>query len=303
MRSSIVWSMAALVAVACAIPDVEIVSSFGDENGGASGSTGAGGRSGSAGADGGGTAGKSGGGPATGGIATDGGAGSSGGETTAGRPNGGSSGHAGSGEQPGGSGPVDTGGAGGAGGVGPVCLEPPASISKFDVNGATTWGSASFNGSFLIYPSNSALTSKVESAAWHVSGTVSNYSGFVLSANNCADASSFSGVRFSIKGSVGTSGQLTFMLATRSSTAMKDSQGTCEVVSGMEYESCHSPSKTIAVTSTAQTVQIAWSDLKGGAPMDGTDGSDVIGLEWGFAWVFEGEPYAADVTIDNVEFF
>ena len=63
------------------------------------------------------------------------------------------------------------------------------------------------------------------------------------------------------------------------------------------------PSKSIAVTANPQTVEVLWSQLKGGAANDGTNGSDVVGFEWGFDWVFNGTPYSADVTIDNLEFF
>lgn len=210
-----------------------------------------------------------------------------------------------------------TGGTGGTGGntmqvvtACPGVLPAAAVIADFDVapaaGAAYEWGSADqgtmdFWGGTFSYPTAVELT--FADGAMTAAGHVADYAGFGLYVQNCADASSFDGVRFKIKGDP-PMGKLTFALQTNQNEWASGTKGSCLAPDAQRYINCVHPSFPITVTADFTTVEVLWADLKAGKPATAatTDGSDVIGLQFILPWVEKGTPYDTSVTIDDVEF-
>jgi hypothetical protein len=217
----------------------------------------------------------------------------------------------------GGSAGSTTGGTGGTGGntmqVVAACpgVVPGATlIADFDTapaaGAAYEWGSADqgtmdFWGGTFSYPAAVELT--FADGAMTAAGHVADYSGFGLYVQNCADASSFEGVRFKIKGDP-PMGKLSFALQTNQNEWATGLKGSCLAPDAQRYVNCVHPSAPITVTADFTTVEVKWADLKAGKPATAatTDGSDIIGLQFILPWVEKGTPYDASVTIDDVEF-
>ncbi len=66
---------------------------------------------------------------------------------------------------------------------------------------------------------------------------------------------------------------------------------------------CRPPAVTLPVSATPTAQAIRWSAFEGGLPTGTTDGSDLLALQWSFDWVDGAIPYAAQLTIDDLEFF
>ena len=191
----------------------------------------------------------------------------------------------------------------------PGVLPGTALIADFDNpsdTGTYEWGSAEqgtmdFWGGTFTYPTAIELT--FADGAMTATGHVSEYAGFGLYVQNCADASSFEGVRFKIKGDP-PMGKLTFALQTNQNEWASGIKGSCIAPDAQRYVNCVPPSTPLTVTEDFTTVEIKWADLKGGKPAASatTDGSDVIGLQFILPWVEKGTPYDTSVTIDDVEF-
>lgn len=214
----------------------------------------------------------------------------------------GSSGTAGSG----------TGGAGGGAGFTCTGTKPTSAlITEFGdlVASATSAGQFTFTlgvpGGTFAYQTGD-LTVTDASMALNVKGTVKNYDGFGLYTNTCTDASSYTGVSFSIKGNAGAGGKLNFRVQTNSNTAIDavNKKGTCKPVDAANsYPDCHPSAVDIPVTAEAKTVEVKFADLMGGVPVAAVDGKDIVGLEWSFAWAGPTDTmYAVDVTLDDVKF-
>ncbi|HTA93154.1 MAG TPA: hypothetical protein VK745_26430, partial [Polyangiaceae bacterium] len=205
---------------------------------------------------------------------------------------------------------------GGAGGTGAVAMGTAcpkamsATISDFtalDGGGGdpSAFGdfTTTFSGSTYVYPNGAAnfpLVADFSQENWHITGTVGDFSGFGLvfslasSATggcNLVDASMFSGISFSIKGSVPIAGALANSVQFTVGTAADDvaaswldahkatpttadatpSFGTCMPVSNQYDGTCGSPSLKIPVTDTATVINVKWTDLIGGKPMASPD--------------------------------
>jgi hypothetical protein len=131
---------------------------------------------------------------------------------------------------------------------------------------------------------------------WHITGAVGDFSGFELlfslqsSATggcNLADLSMFSGISFSIKGSVPVTGALANSVQLTVGTAADDvastwldshkampgtadvagNFGSCMPLSNQYDGTCGSPSFKVPVTDTATVVNVKWTDVIGGKPM------------------------------------
>lgn len=244
----------------------------------------------------------------------DGGGDANGGSSaTAGSSTGGSSG-ASAGTTGGGS--AGTGAGGSGGGTNQVATEcpgvvpPSAMIANFDEPPAAgagyEWGSPDqgtmdFWGGTFSYPA--AVELSFADGAMTASGNVSEYAGFGLYVQNCADASAFEGVRFKIKGNP-PMGKMSFALQTNKNEWASGTKGSCLAPDAQKFINCVHPSVPITVTDSFTTVEVKWADLKAGKPATDatTDGSDVIGLQFILPWMEKGTPYDTSVTIDDVEF-
>lgn len=145
----------------------------------------------------------------------------------------------------------------------------------------------------------------VTDEAFVVSGEVSDYSGGGLWFGPCVDATAFSGISFDVSGDPGASGSITFMFQTNADSPINDTdmRGACAFDPPDEqYSDCVQPSASVPVTEEPQTVTITWAQVSGGKPSAGTDGSDLLGLQFQFAWSSTASPYNASITIDNIKF-
>ena len=195
---------------------------------------------------------------------------------------------------------------------------PAALISDFSIApGATapvlfgTWGQSIFGGAYT-YPgtvpacetgtvSAYPLTQTVTGGAWNIQGTVGDYSGMGLwwgcntgtaaapaYAATCAiDASAYTGISFTVSGSIGPAGNPK-NCGTRTAT-------TC------------GSSVAVPVTATATAVTLTWAQLGVTAPNAITGISfsftDPFRLNDGYATSpFTATPYPVDVTIDDLQF-
>lgn len=206
-------------------------------------------------------------------------------------------------------------GNGGTSGAGQVISECPgvmpaeAVVADFDVPpeagemyewGSVDQGEMDFWGGTFSYPA--ALETTFEDGAMTVAGNVAEYAGFGLYVQNCADASSYAGVRFKIKGNP-PMGKMSFAVQTNANEWATGTKGSCRAPEAQRFVNCVHPSVPITVTDAFTTVEVRWADLGGGKPAAAakTDGSDVIGLQFILPWAEKATPYDTSVTIDDVE--
>ena len=223
-------------------------------------------------------------------------------------------------------------------------VPPAALISDFSIAaGATTpvvfgtWGQSVFGGSYT-YPGTGAdcatgavsaypLTQTVTGGNWNIQGTVGTYSGGGLwwSCNMgtagaasyisaCTiDASAYTGISFTISGSIGPVSQgtgtvgLTVAVSTPSTTAPKlDSAGNAKNCGTCTATTCGS-SVAVPVTATATTVSLTWAQLGVTTPNAITGISfsftDPFSLNSGYGTTpYTATPYPVDITIDDLQF-
>jgi hypothetical protein len=175
----------------------------------------------------------------------------------------------------------------------------PAAGGKYEW-GSTAQGTMDFWGGTFNYPDALMLT--FTDGAMTAAGHITEYAGFGLYVQNCADASSFEGIRFKIKGNP-PMGKMSFAVQANKNEWATGLKGSCLAPDAQKFINCVHPSAPISVTDTLTTVEVKWSDLGMGKPAGSatTDGSDVIGLQFILPWAEKATPYDASVTIDDVE--
>lgn len=223
-------------------------------------------------------------------------------------------------------------------------VPPAALISDFSIPTGTTtpvvfgiWGQSIFGGPYT-YPgtvpscetgtvSAYPLTQTVTGGNWNIQGTVGAYSGLGLwwncktgtaaaptyTAACTIDASAYTGISFTISGSIGpvSSGTGTVGLAmqvpTPSTLAPKyDSAGNPKNCGTCTATTCGS-SIAVPVTATATTVTFTWAQLGVTTP-DAIAGisftfTDPFSLNGGYATSpFTATPYPVNITIDDLQF-
>ena len=202
-----------------------------------------------------------------------------------------------------------TAGAGGSTGAGPfTCAGVAAACNSwttFPQSTTNSWGSGTFTGGITIFGTGLTRDPAVTDGI-HVTGMVNGYGfGFGLYFSSCADLSKYTGVSFKVKGTTNASG-ITLQVQSNADSPWQprpqDMKGACTATDPtMAYDVCLPPQKAAPVTATETTVTVAWADLAGGMPTAGTDGSQVIGLQWALPWAGASDTaYAADVTVSDV---
>jgi hypothetical protein len=230
-------------------------------------------------------------------------------------------------------------GAGGGGGLaaieGVMCLPvmgPLITDFTNDPDGGTATGprfgvfGTSWSGGGAPYGS---LTNSVTGNDWHLTGMITDYSGFNLyfddvNAAKCnrIDASAYAGIQFTIWGSLPSPNRLIMSVATMANavpgtwlqsvngvnvTGMEP--GRCIPSAGMMqyyHPDCADPINMIEVTGTQaspQTVRIMWSGFTGGKPQPSVMPSEITSIAWYVSWAGATQtPYAVDIHIDNLAF-
>ena len=188
----------------------------------------------------------------------------------------------------------------------------PFIINDFSMPDATntkvSWGYSGetvFSGFSFVYP-QPGIVSDMAGGAWHLTGTIGDYSGFSLGFSCAVDASMFTGISFTIKGDAGTTGRLIMSVGTSpddiNGVMDAPSWGKCVPKTGPYDGTCQSPRADVSVTGTANTVKIKWADLKGGAPQASVSPDSLSGIVWIWDWVAGATPFATDITIDDIAF-
>jgi hypothetical protein len=164
-------------------------------------------------------------------------------------------------------------------------------------------------------------TAMPASKSWALSGTVAGYSGVGIylqsSPNMCVNASAYSGVRFTLSGTIGSAGDAgateagaSDAAANANSIQFKVFESTDLAVSTMAGSAgtctgtCTPPSLAIPLQTAPTVVTVHWTDLIGGAPDPSiTDPAHLTGIEWDLPWPCTGgTPYSVNITVQNVEF-
>lgn len=220
-------------------------------------------------------------------------------------------------------------------------VPPAALISDFSIAaGATTpvvfgtWGQ-SISGGVYTYPgaapacgtgivSAYPLAQTVTGGNWNIQGTVGTYSGGGLwwgcntstaaAAGACAiDASAYTGISFTISGSIGPVSNgtgtvgLAMTVSTPSTLAPKlDSAGNPKNCGTCTSATCGS-SVAVPVTATATTVTLTWAQLGVTTPNAITGISfsftDPFSINGGYTTTpYTATPYPVDITIDDIQF-
>jgi len=233
---------------------------------------------------------------------------SSGGTTT------GTGGSNASGGSTGSGGHVGSGGAKACGGPAPtadagVCQQAPcngliADFSSEDAGIPIMGGLTSWSGILKpTYTLDNGMLNVMEDVA---QSSAPQYLGTTLFFNNCVDASAFSGVQFTISGSVSAACQVIFGAndVAHDDKATDMAKGKCDAGS-----SCYAPNMAIpmAVTSTPQVMQIPW--ITGSSVPDvPLDPSHLVGVQWQFtvgptADGGTAQNCTAELHIDDVKFY
>lgn len=177
---------------------------------------------------------------------------------------------------------------------------PPAAGEMYEW-GSGLKGTMDFWGGTFNYPA--ALELAFEDGALTAAGNVSEYAGFGLYVQNCADASKFEGVRFKISGNP-PQGKMAFAIQTNANEWANGTKGACLAAEDKKFIDCSHPFASIDVTETPTEIELKWADFGGGKPAAAakTTGEDVIGLQFILPWSETATAYDVSVTVDDVEF-
>lgn len=179
-------------------------------------------------------------------------------------------------------------------------------FSLWDPTGTTIWGDdMSLTGGEFTYQNEGSdpLTIDVDTAAGtaHITGTVQGYAGWGLWFGVCTNASRWSGIRFTMGGDLGVSGELAFQVQTNNNYPIdiSNSKGAC---AGAWGEGCDSGTYIVEeFPAEPAPIEVPWSSLTGGAPNE-LEPAELLGLQWQFNCA-EGDSCELDVIIDVVEFY
>jgi hypothetical protein len=174
-------------------------------------------------------------------------------------------------------------------------------------------------GTYSYASEASALRSDVTGNDWHLSGRIAGISGFGIYLDGCAllDGSAFGGIEFSLWGSIGAGGSLTFFVGTASNQISHawlnenkptpdtpDEQpnlGRCIPFTNRYDNTCSEPRTMLTVTEKPNVLQVAWRDLGAGCPSVSVEAAEVTSIAWYFSQPASG-PYDVDIHIDNLRF-
>jgi hypothetical protein len=201
---------------------------------------------------------------------------------------------------------------GGDGGANQVCFgaypgfyggafNPPFATSTDSTvmdggGGCNTFGTQS---TFGVTLDTTAMT-------WNWTGTVGGYDGDGFYFGNCVDASGYSGVEFTLSGTLGAGasvdggspGQMEFSAATLENVSV-DGGGACATGS-----TCNPATYLFNLPATSTVIQVPWAQLTGGTPDATFDPAHITGIQWQLPWPCTAAgPYTASVTFTNVQFY
>jgi len=180
-------------------------------------------------------------------------------------------------------------------------------------------GGLAIAGGLTTYGGNAAPTYTVNSGSVDLTeavgtGSSTQYAGFVLFFNNCVNACAFKGVSFSIKGTINAGCTMQYSSnftqdVCNDGTTSTDPKGSYKYDAGTSCPA-YSPQLNLKnITSTAQTIQVAFDDpmLIGGVPETTVDNGHLTGVQWQFTIppAGDGGPNAclANINLSNIKFY
>lgn len=117
----------------------------------------------------------------------------------------------------------------------------------------------------------------------------------------CLDASGYSGVQFTIEGSLGTC-QLEFGVLFSEDDSIRDTPvGAC----APEVTACYTPLFGPLVPGPGGIVMVPFADMpiSAGSPTSTVDTKAITGIQWELIAPLSGDPCVASFTVDDVSFF
>jgi len=223
-----------------------------------------------------------------------------------------------------------TGGAsnGGATGCAPVTVPENALMTDFSTQTegqqatidtpSISWGTSTTltGGTFLYHQEASdAPTGTITSGTLHLTATIAathyNGFGFYFGPKCGSDASAYSGFQFEISGAI-TGAAMDIQVQMTPNYPLNDNdKGTCdyEAAGAEKWDYCTNPHVTLSAIlgedvpfpETPTTIQVPWSTLVGGNPVDAIDPTQLLGIQFQFNCGDVDCPI--DVTLDNLSFY
>lgn len=236
---------------------------------------------------------------------------SSGGSNGSGGSSNGSGGSTGSGGSESGSG-GSTGsggdsGSGSGGSTASACAAASADLITDFGSGTAQVGAAYFGADMglnkpMVDATSGALVITLDTGEGTTETSAYPYAYIGLPFNACVDASTYTGVKFTISGTISDGCTLQFSTVDKEHNEPSNN-GTCDktMTSG---GACYASAKSFTLTSDPTDVTINFADqLNGGAAADAkvVDPTEILGVQWQFN-VPVGKTCTAMVTIDNVNF-
>jgi hypothetical protein len=126
------------------------------------------------------------------------------------------------------------------------------------------------------------------------------YAGFGFWFGPCVSAAAFTGITFTIGGTLG-GGSAEFQLQTSKDYPIDtiNAKGEC---TGSWSQGCASNKSAVSVPATATPVTLLWTVLTGGQPEATVDPSEILGVQWQFNCPATATTCAVDITLDDVTF-
>jgi hypothetical protein len=181
-------------------------------------------------------------------------------------------------------------------------------FSIWNAGASTVWGDdMSLTGGEFAYQNDAEggapLTVEVDAAAGtaHITGTVTGYAGWGLWFGECTNASRWTGIRFTMGGDLGVSGQLAFQVQTNNNYPIDsaNSKGAC---GGDWGDGCDSGTFVFEeVPAEPAPLEVPVASLTGGAP-EPVEPAQLLGIQWQFNCE-TGDACEVDVIVDLVEFY
>lgn len=156
-----------------------------------------------------------------------------------------------------------------------------------------------------------AVTLDTTTESWNWAGEVGGYVGAGLYTIPCIDASSFTGIQFTMFGTVGatqdggTGDEVQLQVSQLQNWNVASVGGTCLASDGGSGATCNPATASFPVPATAGTpIQIPWSSMLGGQPDPQFDPAHIIQIQWQLPWPCTGgTPYMTNLSIQNVGFY
>lgn len=175
------------------------------------------------------------------------------------------------------------------------------------------WGSSStLTGGISLYQkvAADAITLAVVDEALNMKATIAagDYNGIVFwFGPACNDARHFSGISFSIKGTLNAQLQVQMQTSRNYPVDTTNAKGECTNPANpdvMDWGYCKNNYVTVAtaLTTEAQTLQFAWADFTGGNPIATLQPAELVGIQLQFNCGADAD-CTPDVTIDDLTFY